>query len=84
MNASTVTTMTVVVERDFGPNVTTVMVLLLKEAMNLLYDALWKQCTETRACSLSYGLLCTCISIQRSKICLRVNGWQLSQLSKDK
>jgi hypothetical protein len=32
-----------------------------------MYDALSKQCTETKECSLIYCVLCMCTYIQRNK-----------------
>jgi hypothetical protein len=39
--------------------ITVVMVMLLKEVINLLHANLWRQCTEIKDRSLVYGLLCT-------------------------
>jgi hypothetical protein len=55
--------------------ITVAIVTLLKEAFNFLHVALWKQCTETKDCSVIHRLLCTCASIHRSKRdCLRVKA----------
>jgi hypothetical protein len=33
----------------------------------IIYAALWKQCTETKDCSVTQGLLCTRTSMQSNK-----------------
>jgi hypothetical protein len=41
--------------------VTVSMVILLKEGLELLSVAMWKQFTEVKDCSIIHGLLCGCI-----------------------